>query len=509
MAAEFWLPAGAGLLAVLAGALGLEACLVPRPRWRGRPRAAWAAHTGICLLLYGLELVLFQRAYFGAAMALASLLLLVVVSRVKTAMLREPFLFQDFEYFTDLLRHPRLYLPFFGVGKALAGLAAFLAALGLGLALEPGLLRRGGGADGLALLALLALLAGTGAWLLRYAAARPLGLSFEPGADLKRLGLLGFLWGYGLAERAPPPAAGPFAGPARAPQSPARPHVVAVQSESFFDARRLYPGVSPRVMAEFDRLGLAAQRRGLLAVPAWGANTVRTEFAFLSGLPAQALGVHRFNPYRRLAGSLPTLAAYLRGLGYRTVCVHPYPASFYRRDRVYPRLGFDEFIDIASFDDGDRFGPYVGDEAVGRAVRRRLENADGPLFVFAITMENHGPLHWESVAADDEARLYRTPPPPGFDDLTVYLRHVENAGRMLAEIRDALETGPRDGGLCWYGDHVPIMPKVYADTGFADGRTDYFLWRRGGAPAAQAPDDLRAEDLAAALLDAMGLARGR
>ena len=49
---------------------------------------------------------------------------------------------------------------------------------------------------------------------------------------------------------------------------------------------------------------------------------------------------------------MPTIASYLRDLGYRTICVHPYPSTFYGRDRVFPVLGFDEFVDLESFGDG-------------------------------------------------------------------------------------------------------------------------------------------------------------
>lgn len=479
MAVDVWADAALGLGLVLAGSLPLEALLAPRPRLRGRPPAAWAVHAGLCLLTYGLELVLFQRAFFGAVAALSTLLLLVVVSRVKSAMLREPFLFQDFEYFTDLLRHPRLYLPFFGVWRALAGLAAFSAAVYAGFVFEPGLPGKSGWGP---YLSALALLAGAGWVLLRLAGLRPpISLRFDPGADLEALGFLGYLWWYGLAEREPIPglANSPFLTPPTGGAG-ARPHVAAVQSESFFDPRRLYPGIAPEVMEAFDRLRESSQQHGLLEVPAWGANTVRTEFSFLSGLSQQDLGVHRFNPYRRLAGQgVPTLASHLKKLGYRTVCVHPYWPGFYRRDRVYPLMGFDEFLGIEAFSAGDYCGPYMGDVAVGRRVRELLQEAARPLFVFVITMENHGPLHWESVSPGDEARLYTTPPPPGSDELTVYLRHLENAGRMLEEILSALEESPREGLLCWYGDHLPIMPAVYGREGFVDGRTDYFIWRRG------------------------------
>lgn len=502
MAAEFWQAAGLGLGAVLAGSLLFEALLTPRPPLRGRPAAAWRLHLGICLATYALEWLLFQRAYFGAVAALSTVLLLVVVSNVKTAMLREPFLFQDFEYFTDLLRHPRLYLPFFGVWNALGGALAFAVCVYLGFTLEPSLPSLGGG---WAYLAGTVGLAGSGMALI--AGSRLPPPSFAPVADLQALGFLAFIWAYGRAERQPPPSARrPFqtsAEPRQAPTNP--PHLVVVQSESFFDARRLCPEIAPAVMAAFDAAKQAGCQHGLLDVPAWGANTVRTEFGFLSALGQDELGVHRFNPYRTLAtADFPSLASYLKGLGYRTVCVHPYWPSFYRRDRAYPALGFDQFIGLDAFGKADYCGPYVGDVAVGRTVQTLLDAADGPLFVFVITMENHGPLHWESVNAEDNARLYTSPPPPVFTDLTVYLRHVENAGRMLTALRTALATGQREGWLCWYGDHVPIMPKVYAHSGFADKRSNYFLC--GPQPSApQAAQTVAVESLAAILLTAAGL----
>jgi hypothetical protein len=99
---------------------------------------------------------------------------------------------------------------------------------------------------------------------------------------------------------------------------------VLVQSESFFDVRRLYPGVRPALLSRFDALRRQALKHGLLLVSAWGANTIRTEFAVLSGIGDDALGVHRFNPYRRFARrDILTLPHHLRALGYETVCIHP------------------------------------------------------------------------------------------------------------------------------------------------------------------------------------------
>src|SRR3546814_4181005 len=102
----------------LALSWGLESLLKPRPvaPWR-RPLAAIAVHVGIWTILFGLELALFRRPYFAIANVLAIQALLVLVSLSKFWTLKEPFVYSDFEYFLDALRHPRLYLPFLGLAN--------------------------------------------------------------------------------------------------------------------------------------------------------------------------------------------------------------------------------------------------------------------------------------------------------------------------------------------------------------------------------------------------------
>lgn len=460
------------VLALLASCLLEAALLRPQASWR-RPWACWLLHAGLVLAVYALGLALFQRPWFAAAQVLGWSLFLLVVNRVKLAALREPFLFQDFEYFTDLLRHPRLYLPFFGYFNALLGVLGAAGLIAAGLLLEPGLWHtQGAGVFGLAVVSA----AGLALCLLVLGglAARRLQPEFDATADLARFGLLASMWLYARAERAIPVLPQRFEALA-ATQGSSRPHLLAVQSESFFDARRAWPGVAPEVYAWLDEARREALSWGRVSVPAWGANTVRSEFAFLSGLSESALGVHRFNPYRCLRG-VRTLASALREQGYRTVCVHPYAAAFYRREQVFPGFGFDEFIDVRAFSDADRSGPYVGDVAVARRVAALLESADQPLFVFVITMENHGPLHLEQV---DEAELqtcFSVRPDGACAELAIYLRHIRNAGRMWQALRACLLALPRESRLCWYGDHVPILPREYAQAGFGDARTDYFIW---------------------------------
>lgn len=503
--AAFTTVLAAGLIGLLLS-IAVERLLQPVPRWR-REVGAWSVHAGLLLLTYGALTLPLGRPWFAMAGVLAFLLMLVLVNNAKMKALREPFVFQDYEYFTDAIRHPRLYIPFLGWPKFLGAAAGFGIAVAIGWWLEevPEQRHAGSGQLGGVVLVLT-----SGLVLLVCGARRLPAVGFKPARDVPALGLLASLWAYACAGRRSPEVKTPFDSlPATEPPSAERPHMVAVQSESFFDVRALHAGIRREVLAEYDALKRDADRHGRLRVPAWGANTVRTEFAFLSGLAAGTLGVHRFNPYRAVAAGWPvaSLASYLKRLGYRTVCIHPYPASFYLRSTVYPRLGFDEFVDIRAFSEGDRAGPYVGDEAVAAKVAELLGNAVGPLFLFVITMENHGPLHLESVAPGDVDALYSTPPPDDCDDLTIYLRHLRNADRMVAALRATLGACPQPASLCWYGDHVPILPKVYEAFGTPEGDVEYVFWSNFSTGAACCAP-LEAQQLSQCWLQQNGLLPG-
>ncbi|AWB32548.1 LTA synthase family protein [Orrella marina] len=513
----------------LAGLVLVHYLLVkPRPQalWL-RPWWAHFAGIGLWSLWFAFEVMLWQRPWFGIANIWALVAIIAVINHLKIQALREPFVAQDFEYLIDVFRHPRLYFPFFGWWRAIGLALAFAVCVGLAVWLEPSIVARFGWE---AVLSVTVPLFGAGAIALWLSSRSRPNLTFDPFEDIRRLGLVGCCWAYAMAERqsrtngpagflknspyrdlvdaaqnlsddpAQSPSAqaeqstsarkaglermsDPLSGLKSLPksqpslQSGQLAHLVAIQSESFFDVRRWVDNVAPDVYRGFDAMCAEALAYGSVRVPAWGANTVRSEFAFLSGLTAQDLGVHQFNPYRVLAHQgVPTLAHYLRSLGYRTVCLHPYAASFYQRDRIIPALGFDEFIDISAFSDDDRTGPYIGDQAVGARLLALLEREE-PLFVFVITMENHGPLHLERLASGDVERLHKAPPPAGCEDLTLYLRHVINAATMLESLKSGIERMQRPVSICYYGDHVPILTKPYALFGEPSGETAYFVWR--------------------------------
>lgn len=477
---------GLPLLVGLILSVVMEYLLTPqsRPIWK-RPGVSLLLHLGSWLLLYAAELVLFRRPWFAMGNVLAIQLLIVLVNNAKYHAMREPFLVHDFEYFTDAIKHPRLYLPFFGILNALLAFCAFIGVLVAGVILEP------------SVFSAQAVLAGIGTgqvitvWaLLLFAAVvaiaigfavRQQALSLIPEQDYQQLGQIGFLWHYGILHFTQPaiPAIDPWLTvlPDEADVEKL-PDVVVVQSESFFDARAEYPILKSSVLTEFDQLCESSSCWGALTVPAWGANTIRTESAFLTGKLAADFGVHQFSPYRYfMKQSQRTVAHALRELGYRTVCIHPYPASFYLRDQLYPAMGFDEFIDQKAFSEADKEGQYMGDIAVAERVKSLLNaESSAPLFIFVITMENHGPLHLEKPSPSDQLDFYYDRQPAGCDDLTVYARHLKNADTMAVMLKESLADRANGGVLAWYGDHVPIMTNVYRELGMPKGETRYFVW---------------------------------
>lgn len=528
MIEAFWIPLLPPYLIGLVLSFAVEALLTPRPvaPWR-RPMAAVGVHVGVWTLAFALELMLFRRPYFAVANVLAIELLIVLVSNAKFQALREPFVYPDFEYFLDAVKHPRLYLPFFGVWRAVASAGGYGIALWAGLTVED------------------SLTAGAGLWLASFTelaqeesfhppvaivpffmyllglaiigvtvsvfAGRRNQVIFDAGADLQRLGLTATFWAYALSERNSLESQrmlAPFYVPETGTEPvESHPDLVVIQSESFCDVRNAYPHlVRENLMPNFDLLMEEAVMHGRLKVAAWGANTVRTEFAFLSGMDSQALNVHQYNPYRKLpVGGFPTIASYLKSIGYRTVCVHPYHRSFYRRDQVLPKLGFDEFIGIEAFREAVCEGAYVGDQALAEWIIQFLnEPGKFPVYIHVITMENHGPLHWESVNEDDVEKVLQGPMPKHCEDLVAYSRHLQNADAMFGMVRQALKAHLRPAALCLFGDHVPIMPSVYKSIGELDGCTDYVIWSNNReTPTCQR--DLPVTSLAAAFLKGAGV----
>ena len=433
--------------------------------------------------IYLIALLLTHRPFLSLQITLSVLAVFLVVNHAKYQALKEPLVFSDVYLYIQVVRHPRLFLPFLNIPVTLTAIVIGLILLYFAISLEAAI-----STSGIFYPTLIALL------LTCIAISRKLALQAQLTCDLvkdiKKYGFFNNLLNYAFqAENIQYKQAlaetiikhSPFAIETQGTQpSPAKkPNIITIQSESFFDARRLYPGINTKILQNYDQLKTESLAKGTLTVPAWGANTLRPEFAFLSGIDNRELRHYRFNPYQYLQNTpTPTIASHLQSQGYRCIAIHPNSSTFFGRNKVFPLFGFDEFIDSDDFDPAATSGPYISDLAVEQKIEEIIDRYAGkqPLFIFVITMENHGPLHLETVAEQDTQQYYQSSPPKQHSNLTVYLRHLSNADQMLKKLSDYLKSQQQETLLCFYGDHVPSIPAVYDELEFSDGRTDYLIW---------------------------------
>lgn len=84
-----------------------------------------------------------------------------------------------------------------------------------------------------------------------------------------------------------------------------------------------------------------------------GGGTSTTEFEYLTG--NSMAYVNGINPYSSFDFSgVPSMVSLLKEEGYRTIAMHPEWSANWRRSTVYPKLGFDEFLSIDSYEDSER-----------------------------------------------------------------------------------------------------------------------------------------------------------
>ncbi len=491
-------------------ALAAAGWLVPRRIAHARPSAAAALFLDMAPFTLGAAVLILAtgRPVFAGLVILALGAGFTVADHAMRETLHEPVVFPEMSELPQVFTHPHLYLPFAGPGLVIGG-AAGAVAIGLALLfLEPPVWMP---QPELALTA--AVLVAAGGWLmareplLGAAAAllRRLAPTGEPFADAEGLGPFAMLLTHTIiarAERAHRRAALCVPSIRHTDCDRAAP-LILVQCESFFDARRLSPSLPRDLLPGFDACCARAALSGRLEVPGWGANTMRTEFAVLTGIPESELGYDRFNPYYALT-RVPIASQIwrLRQAGYRTICLHPFDRRFFRRDLAMPALGFDEFLGRETLG-GSRTPPYYPDPEFAHDILRALD-AHGPrTCIFAITMENHGPWHEKGPPIDPAvARLFNPAEVPQGGALLRYLDGLRRSDEMLQILMEGIQQRHSPAVLGFFGDHLPSLPQAYAHFGFDEPHSDYVIWP-GEAGVPPRRGDLPAHRLGVVIVDAL------
>lgn len=484
------------------------------------------------LVLFGLT----RRFAFSLLLVFLLQVLLYVVSGMKLQVLGVPLALQDFYFLTNLNRSSLelfgSYLgnsaPFWG-----AGLVA-LAVLGVTFWSERPVGRLVGPASGLLLgtgvvLGLLLCQAGW-PWSALYTRDQIRPSALGPGPGVLRSGLMSSLLYKHLertnakheldedALRAVLEATSDERGAVKAvcEDGGAQPDIVMILSESFMDPRVLAGMDEVQEVIPTARALLQRGSGGAMHAPAYGGGTVRTEFEALTGMPIGAFPLAPIPYVDITTRTMPGLPRVLRDRGYTTVALHGNSGAFWNRTDTYRAMGFDRFLTGHQFREagGIRDGVWYSDASMTDLILRELEQAEQPVFIMAVSIENHGPYTTEKPIRDEAARQALKLPEALRGDartsLRNYLYHLGNADRQLSRLLDEMERRGRPFVVVFFGDHLPALPEAYSALTFVDGgqpeeQTVPWLIVRDqgrGAPGRR----LHSWELAAEALDLAGLA---
>jgi len=468
----------------------LEICVHPgRGQQKNLQPLFWFISPLIGLMAIVGLLALVVYPWLALLLYVAAMAMLVVISNSKNSVLRMVYAAQDSENLRHLFLYPSFYVVHIGLLKLLAGLIVVAAvAFALVRIDQPMLLNIRG------LPAMASWVLGVLAWygsyrlilllassILTKKRANAMGLDRGANADSAKYGLFATIFLHSVRlQRRERLRALAFAHARQVdwPHEPVkRPHIIALQGESYMDLNWIdrraaattddtAEDTQPPADTSWPALNALRDKgveTGALAVPCWGAYTMQTEMAVLSGIPPQAYGVAQLNPYQALASrqKVWSIAAALKSKGYETICLHPAKRGFFRRHKAIPNLGFDRFIGLSGFKGADRYGPYVSDEALAERIEQLIAKADRPLFIHAITIESHGPWVAGRLARHlDEAALLASEP-TGDLSFALYRQHMN---RLLDIYDRLLSAGGKKGGeatgrrarvVGLFGDHQP------------------------------------------------------
>ena len=192
-------------------------------------------------------------------------------------------------------------------------------------------------------------------------------------------------------------------------------------------------------------------------MPVFGATTANSEFEFLTG-NSMAFAPKGTVPYQ-LYMKNPTygLPRLLKESGYRTVAIHANYATNWNRKTAYQYLGFDEFLDFDSFTDPPVIRSSVADLGdYQKIISLTEEKEEGePLFVFDVTMQNHGGYEEEY-----ETAVHLT----GIDDMPKteqYLTLIRESDQALKYLLDYYRQVEEPTMIVLFGDHQPAVEEEF------------------------------------------------
>ena len=205
--------------------------------------------------------------------------------------------------------------------------------------------------------------------------------------------------------------------------------------------------------------------RGSLCVPVFGSMTSNTEFEFLTGdsmalLPANSIA-YQFN----VKPGTYSMVSTLKDQGYYSVAMHPYPGENWNRVECYQNMGFDAFLDQEFYEGSEELRNYVSDEADYQKMIQVVEAKENPedkLFIFNVTMQNHG--GYEGTYDNFEQEVWLTGQYEGkYPKTDQYLSLMKRSDQAFQYLVEYFSWTDQPTMIVMFGDHQPSVEDEFYD----------------------------------------------
>ena len=237
-------------------------------------------------------------------------------------------------------------------------------------------------------------------------------------------------------------------------------NVVYVMSESFIDpklGKHLYDYGNKEPIPYTQEIK-KSQSSGWAASSEYGGGTANVEFEALTGLSNFFLNSIPYTSIVPANKDTPSIVKNFNENGYKTIAMHPYNRNMYRREVVYPNLGFQEYKSADGFKNNSKIdnSKYISDESAFNEVLAELKNSQKPEFIHLVTMQNHMPYeenayseHNFSVNAKNGAN------PENAKTVQAYLEGISRSDKAMKNFLSEIEKINEKTIVVFWGDHWP------------------------------------------------------
>ncbi len=245
-----------------------------------------------------------------------------------------------------------------------------------------------------------------------------------------------------------------------------KPNIIVIMNEGFCDLSVLGDFTASTEYMPFISSLEENTIKGNVYVSVKGGNTPNSEFEFLTGTSMAYLPTGSI-PYQQYINTdTLSMATQLKELGYTTAAMHPYGASGWERDTVYPLLGFDEMYFSSDFKGSEKIRGYYSDLAMYKKYIDQFEEArengdTSPKFFFGVTMQNHGSYNIDYYKYSFKLDVTVDELPFDLDEnstnreIATYLSLIKRSDEAFEYLVSYFEKVDEPTVILMFGDHQP------------------------------------------------------